>query len=550
MTSTAVLPHQGTFPTTHATRLVWLILRRDRVRLVIWLACFVMLAWGVGLAEKGLVADPASAQARAQIMATPTGIAFGGPGYGLANYTLGVTMANEMLMMSMLMAAIMSILLVVRWTRADEDSGRFELVGAAAVGRYAPLTAGLVVLVGLNVAIGLGSCAGLMALGLELAGSAAYGASLALAGVGFGAVGALTAQVFSTARGAGGAAMALMGALYMVRVAGDIGHAQFQPGQPAGSGLSWLSPFAWPTQTRLFVELRWWPLLLNLAFALVVTALALYFQAHRDLGAGLIQPKPGRARAKASLRTPLALTIRLERGALISWAIGGAVLGGSVGAMDLTSYLDSMVAENPAIAQVIGSDGRPLADAFFGLVMFYGALLAVAYALGAIGRLRAAESGGHLELELSTATPRRTAMGAAVAAAAVGGALIAAVTGLTAGAAAGVSGNGSFGAIAGAGLAQVPSVLAYVGLAAALYGLAPRLSGLAWALMAYGALAKWLGGVLKLPSWVASLGGFPATPNTMAAGWSVRPLVVMTAVGLALMALGVTAFQRRDLQTG
>ena len=39
----------------------------------------------------------------------------------------------------------MSILLVVRHTRADEETGRAELVGAGVVGRHAPLAAALVV---------------------------------------------------------------------------------------------------------------------------------------------------------------------------------------------------------------------------------------------------------------------------------------------------------------------------------------------------------------------------------------------------------------------
>ena len=51
--------------------------------------------------------------------------------------------ANEVALAVMVAAAIMSIQLVVRNTRAEEESGRAELVRAGVVGRRAALTAAL-----------------------------------------------------------------------------------------------------------------------------------------------------------------------------------------------------------------------------------------------------------------------------------------------------------------------------------------------------------------------------------------------------------------------
>ena len=66
-----------------------------------------------------------------------------GPGYGTTNYTLGAMMANELSVRGHAGDAIMSLLLVVRHTRAEEEDGRAELVRAGAVGRRAPLAAAL-----------------------------------------------------------------------------------------------------------------------------------------------------------------------------------------------------------------------------------------------------------------------------------------------------------------------------------------------------------------------------------------------------------------------
>src|SRR5207302_270002 len=52
-------------------------------------------------------------------------------------------------------AVLLTIFIVVRHTRADEEAGRLELVGAAAVGRQAPLTAALLAAATANVAIAL-----------------------------------------------------------------------------------------------------------------------------------------------------------------------------------------------------------------------------------------------------------------------------------------------------------------------------------------------------------------------------------------------------------
>ena len=44
--------------------------------------------------------------------------------------------------------ALMSMFIVGRHTRAEEQNGRSELIGAAPVGRFAPVTAALIVVVG------------------------------------------------------------------------------------------------------------------------------------------------------------------------------------------------------------------------------------------------------------------------------------------------------------------------------------------------------------------------------------------------------------------
>jgi len=73
------------------------------------------------------------------------------------------------------LAALLTILIVVRHTRADEETGRLELVGSAIVGRQAPLTAALVPAATANVVLALLTLLWLPVVRLPLAGSAGAG---------------------------------------------------------------------------------------------------------------------------------------------------------------------------------------------------------------------------------------------------------------------------------------------------------------------------------------------------------------------------------------
>ena len=74
-------------------------------------------------------------------------------------------------------------------------------------------------------------------------------------------------------------------------------------------------------------------LVLPLAAAVVVAAVAAFLAARRDLGAGLVPPRPGPAEAARSLRSPLALAWRLQRASLVGWAAGVLVYGAALGSI-------------------------------------------------------------------------------------------------------------------------------------------------------------------------------------------------------------------------
>ena len=94
-------------------------------------------------------------QAIAETMMNPAMAAMVGRGYGLDNYTIGAMMAHQMLLFTALAVGLMSILLIARHTRADEEDGRIEMIRSLPTGRLSNIHATMLVLCGMNLLLAL-----------------------------------------------------------------------------------------------------------------------------------------------------------------------------------------------------------------------------------------------------------------------------------------------------------------------------------------------------------------------------------------------------------
>ena len=547
MTATLVGPGAGRAgrhaePLAGTGRLLRLALRRDRVRLAVWLLGVTGLTVYAAAVLDTTYPTAADRQARAEVMGNPAAVMLSGPGYGLDDYTLGAMVANEVAFTALVAAAIMSVLLVVRHTRAEEEAGRTELVGAAAVGRRAPLTAALV-LVGLaDAAIALLVAAGLAGAGFAAADSLAIGLGIGLTGVVFAGVAAVTAQLTAYGRAASGAALGVLAAAAVVRGAGDVLRA-------GGSALSWLSPIAWAQQTRAYVDLRWWPLALSAVLAVLLVRAAYALVGRRDVGAGLLPPRGGPADASARLAGVTALAARLQRAAVLGWGIAVLLLGVVYGSI-MDSVTD-LLAENERVGDAVAriGGGGSLLDAFAATVGLYLSLLVAAFAVSSTLRVHAEEVAGRTALVLAGAVDRRRLLAGSLAVTIGAAVLVTVGAGLGAGlAAAAVTGDaGLLGRLLAAVLAPLPAVLVVTGVAAVLVAVLPRWSVLAWAVLAWVVLIGLFGPLLRLPEWVVRLSPFGWVPAVPAEPVDPVPLAVLTLLAAALLWLALAGFRRRDL---
>ncbi|MFI6574338.1 ABC transporter permease [Nocardiopsis sp. NPDC050513] len=525
---------------TGTGHLIRFILRRDRVRMTVWtLSLSGMLAMTVPtLAE--MFAEPEQRAARAAVMETPTGIVFGGPGYGLDDYGLGAMVANEMTMSLLVALAVMSVLHVVRHTRAEEESGRAELLRANVLGSSAQMTAALATNALVCGAVGALLTLVMVGNGLAAADSVAFGGGIALAGITFGAITAVCAQVSEHARGASGLAFLVVGVLFMFRVVGDIA-------ERGGSAPSWFSPFAWAQQTRMFDDLRWWPLALYALVIAVLFAAAYSLAGRRDLGAGLVTTKPGPAGASPLLNGVFALHLRQQRTSIIVWTAAVALFALSFGT--LVSEIDAMVEQNPELLARMGLDAANMADGFLGMLVLYVVMAAAAFAVLSVLRTRAEENAGRAELTLAAAVGRIRWMGTAVLVSALAATLMLLMGGLAMGLGAGLVTEDTdwIRTVAEAGAAQAPVVLLFVGLTTLFLGTAPRLVGLVWAWYGYGLVVAVFGILMDLPDWMLDAGPFQILAQLPAEEFDAAPFVLVLLAATAATAVGLGGFRRRDL---
>ena len=521
-----------------------LALRRSRIMLAVWVYAFTATAYASVAGTRGLYPTVASRQAfAAGAGANKVTIALYGPNADLAS--LGGLATWKMSALGAVLVGVMSILIVSRHTRGDEDAGRLELVSAGAVGRSAPLVSALTVALIANAALGLLVAAGLAIGGAAAADSLAFGLGLAAVGVMFAAVTAVTAQAASSSRGATGLAIAVLAVAYLLRAVGDIAN----PGSPLG-GLTWASPIGWTQAIRPFGPHRWWLFAVAAAFTAVVTGAAFALARRRDLGAGLLPVRPGPAAAGRTLSSPLALAWRLQRGPLLAWAAAFAIYGPVMGA--LAHGVRSLAGDSRATHELFTKLGGPggLETAFLASVMGIMGLIAAVYATWAALRLRAEETGERAEPVLATAVGRTRWALSHLTIAALGSALLMTLTGLGMGIAYGI-GTGDVGTevprLLGAALAQLPAIWVLAGLGAALFGLAPRLTAAAWAVFGLILFLGELGPFLGLSHWALDVSPFAHVPKLPGAVFTVTPLAWLTVVALALAAAGLAGLRRRDI---
>lgn len=523
--------------------------RRDRWRIVIWIAVLAALMASVAAKFDGIYGTPHEIEAIRQTLASPGIVAMFGAFHFTGRVTTAEIFANEMLLFMALIQVIMNLTLSIHATRNDEDQGVTELIRAHTVGALAPLAAAMGELViingGLSVLYGLGLQLAHMP-GATTSGNWLIGLGLGTTGLLFGTVGVLTAQLADHAASATGLAYALFGISYLARMITDVQHPQS----------TWWSPLGWIEKLSPYQQPNWTPVGLSLLLTFVVLGCAVFANAHRDLGAGALTTRPGRRTASPLLRGPLSLIWRQQRNIFIGWLLGITLFGVAYGTVFNT--IGNILKTNPTMQQVFGR--AMVHDANHQILLNFTSLLAIVMAsvavipgLQLVLKLHTDETHGWLEALYARPLSRSRLLVSYVSSA-LGLSTVAYIGGL---AGVIVTGNASLDHVQD-GIstaefwqtiaAQLPMIWVFLALGVGLVGWVPRIKALSWGYLALGFIAIYMGGLLQLPTWVQRLaptGWMPRVP-VHAVNWTTFSWMV--ALSVLVLFLGWLGYHRRDLQ--
>jgi polyether ionophore transport system permease protein len=538
MTTATVAPHAGRHeaaqpgsPFTGVPSLLRLALRRDRIRLSVWVGILTLMMVYAPNAIKLAYPEETQRLARVNLLKTPAGMMLGGPMFGGNETDLGAMIANELMLTVIVAASILAITTVIRHTRAEEESGIAELVLSSVVGRYARTYAALILVGGVNAVLAVTMTLAMASTGFRIVDTAAMCLGITGVAMVFGAVAAVTAQLWRQARTATGAAMAALAVAALVRGIGDVIN-------NSGSALSWFSPIAWAQQMRPFVDLRWWPFALLVTLAIALMALAAWLESRRQYDDGNI-PSTGEKPNAPPITGVFGLHLTLQRGQTIGWSVGLFLGGLAFGSM--TKSLLDAAKDNPLLARVLTAQGT---DGVYTTMTQFLAAAATAYVVTAVIRVYSDEQSGLGEAVLAGAVSRWQWLLTAVASALVGSTVLMFFAGLGNGLGAGLTLGepGTIVKLTLAGLAYVPAMAVLAGVAA--LAVAVKHTWIGWLAVTFVVTSLYLGALLRLPRWLIDLS--PVGRTTAPSQYPVGALTVMVIVAAAFALLAGWIYRHRD----
>jgi ABC-2 type transport system permease protein len=442
----------------------------------------------------------------------------------------------------------------VRHTRADEETGRAEVISATTAGRTLPTVATVVHAVIANAVLGILVALAFLGAGLAAEGSMLVGFATSGCGLVFLGVGLVAAQLMRTSRGANSLTTAFLIGMFLIA---GIGNALGRPSDDLtrieSSALTWVSPFGWAENTRAFDENLWWPALLLYGAATVLVVVAIALQSVRDMGGAFVPERQGRRDARRALSSNAALVWRLSTPAIVGWAIGAALTG--LLATSLGSVVDELGSQNEAVASVLeqiaggGSLDEAVATTFFIMVGIFAACCAVQ----TVVRARQEETHGTAEVVLATPIARVRWLGdyLLVGFAAVIIVCATAVAFAWLGLLRTDDPADLLRDVVVSGAGQALAGIVFLVVTAIVFVLLPRLTiGLGWTLVVLATVLGLFGPLLGAPDWTTDLSPFSVTPSVSNGDVDLRGTVWLIVAAIGGAAASLLLMRRRELATG
>lgn len=507
-------------PVTTVREVVWREIRTSTIIITLLVAgvieiglrSFVASGGALGmLALMPLVQNPAVAALYGRVAALDTG---------------GIFVVWKMGAFLLLMVAVWAALSATRLTRAHEDDGSWDVLVIGRRDRSSVLRTTIRVLGEACVVVAASSFLVLVVGAQSVTGSAYFALGVLATGWSGAAVGLLAAQFVAPRRSASQAALAVIVLAFFVRMVAD-----------AAAPNEWLRDatfFGWVEKVGAFQRLDPVSLLPALVGPALASVIVVSLQRFRDAGGALWTHADSAAARPRLLGSSWSFAWRERASVWRWWTLALALFGGILGY--LTNALVSLASTDPGYVALLDRFGYGAMVTGVGFVALTTAALSVAFTYLAFTWIASAaidEIRGRLDVALGTGPRRLTWMATTLAM----------WLGVR------ISGTPmALGTVTQAIVSSLGLVPFFVGVALLLVGGVPRAAfavGSVLIVVAY--VVQALGPILKWPTWSLALDPFHYLRAVPVQPIDVAGLAWVSLVGLAVGALGLRRYVRRDI---
>ena len=437
-------------------------------------------------------------------------------------------------------AAAYGLLAAVRAGRAEEESGRTEVVLAAPVSRATANTAGLLAIAAGIALLWVAEFVGLIAASIPAGGAAYFALATAMTAAVFTGIGALAGQLVPTRRGALGLGAATLGVLFLLRTLADT---------VSGAGwLRWATSLGWAELLRPLTDPAPLVLLLPLLTTGLLIAVAAGLARRRDIGAGLLPRRDSADPHLWLLGSSIAQALRGQARVIIAWLAATAafmtilgVVSHSLSTADVPENVQRQIAK-------LGSGSIVTPTGYLAFLFFFVALAICLFVCTQISTLREDEE-QHLESVLAQPVARWRWLGGRLILTAIAAAAIALAAGIAAWVGATAAGvRVPLPSLLEAGANALPVAMLFLGLGGLVYALVPRVAaGIMYGLVAVAFLWQLVGALIGPPRWVLDLSPFAHLALVPSQPFQPVSAGVLAAVGLVGAIGALAAFSHRDI---
>lgn len=437
-------------------------------------------------------------------------------------------------------AAAYGLLAAVRAGRAEEESGRMEVVLAAPVSRATANTAGLLAIAAGIALLWVAEFVGLVAASIPAGGAAYFALATAMTAAVFTGIGALASQLVPTRRGALGLGAAALGVLFLLRTLADT---------VSGAGwLRWATPLGWAELLRPLTDPAPLVLLLPLLTTGLLLAVAAGLARRRDIGAGLLPRRDSADPHLWLLGSSIAQALRGQARVIIAWLAATAafmtilgVVSHSLSTADVPANVQRQIAK-------LGSGSIVTPTGYIAFLFLFVALAICLFVCTQISTLREDEE-QHLESVLAQPVARWRWLGGRLILTAFAAAAIALAAGIAAWVGATAAGvHVPLPSLLEAGANALPVAVLFLGLGGLVYALAPRVAaGIMYGLVAVAFLWQLVGALIGPPRWVLDLSPFAHLALVPSQPFQPVSAAALATVGLVGAIGALAAFSRRDI---